>query len=893
MTFKVLKGEDMNRSHLDKVFALDTKVYGAIGEKAGEDFVGTIDNMVVRFNYNKRTFVCLLDNDDNIAGYINFVPVTDAVNDDILNGPRKDTNGNPLLSDDGHEVIWDDDLGPDEVLPEYIKNTEENGDVIKHNNLFIISVVIDEAYRGKEAVTQLTDAFAEYLNNLEKKGYGINSVSAVAITSAGEKFLRGRMFGIRRFIVPHPYRDTPNRAEEEKEDSIEIVYLLEGCHLEYLLKHSDKLYRKTTKDDVYLFLPYEDSPKNHKMDELLLRNSKTDYDIFPKEIRSLIEELDYCIKYEYKSKIADELKRVYIGSFRFLHTSDAYPEDDECNDEKTIPYIRGEEIVHVSLLAHHATNMYVVMLCIPNCRYSPSQVEDQLFQGYLKIRPKADDEWNDVDDRGFPNYIDLNTYLSKHYGLYQCGDGKALLCSSGIPEDTIAVNTPESLPTINDRKISQEFLNILTCETYQSFIQDFFVRNQTLIAMASKNRCVYDYYETYMSERMVAFVLNDFSENLSERMELAATYIFIVELVLFQNTALNKLNKNVSSALSHEGDVSYEYIDGLYRDYAKTIKFWNSSNFKYYGTQLEAEQIRDAFDNEDLREQYNEQQEFLEHMVEVKNARTQERNGMVINIFGTILAVIGIQDFAVRILSTLYEYIGIPMVEATKTFDVTILGGGTLFIIILLLLARKRQQSGLRYRQPEIEQMVEQQKRKGFTLKKLGTTIILFVIALGFSYLRPLHMVEGGDVTFLSTLILFLIAYFFGGWVGIGAAIVYSLFKIGIDYEVNILDKEHFVAEVYDYILGYCVVGIGGFLSNTKIKSEHHIDNFWLGYLVAISLRFIECVFNCSYFYDETVWYSIQYCMGYIGIEAVVTLLILLIPKVREAIEYAKDLANT
>lgn len=881
MDFRVLIGDDMNRNDLDKIFELDKKVYGPIGEKAGEDFVGTIDNMVDRFTHNKRTFVCLLDEQDNIAGYINFLPLIDNVWNDIINGSKK--------NDEDEEIIWDDNLSHNEVLSEYIKNTEENSEIVKHNNLFIISVVIDEKYRGRETVSQLTNAFVNYLNELEKEGYGINAISGIAITSDGEKFMRDRMFGIKRFIAPHPFRNTPNRAEEERNDSIEIVYLTEGIYLEYLLKHPDKLYRKTTKDDVYLFLPYEDSPDNHKMDELLSKENDA-----PEEIKPLLDNLDYCIKYEYKSKIADELKRVSIGSFRFLHSSDDYSEDEE---DVKLPFIKGEEIVHISLLAHHATNMYVVMLCIPNCRYSPSQVEDQLFQGFIKIRPESDSQWKDMDFNGVPNYIDLNEYLSERYGLYQCGDGKALLCSSGIPEDTIAVNNLEQLPTVNGRKISQEFLNILTCETYQSMIQDFFVRNKTLIDMAAKNRCVYDYYETYMSERMVAFILNDFSENLSDRMELAATYIFIVELVLFQNTALNKLNKNVSTALAYEGDVSYDYIDDLYRDYAKTIKFWNSNNFKYYGTQLEAEQIKDAFDNEDLRDQYNEQQEFLEHMVEVKNARTQKRNGMKINILGTIISVIGTQEFAIRILRRVYEYIindnSIAIEEATNTFDVTVIGGVTLFIIILLLLFKKRKLSGLMFRQPGNNTIKECPKRKGFTFKKLATILILFIMALGFSYLRPLHMSDGGDVTFLSTAVLFLVAYFFGGRVGIITAVIYSLCKFGLDYQVGLLANDHIIPELYDYILGYGVVGIGGFFSNMKKRKTYGFSGFWLGYSVAVILRFIEGVFNCSYFYNETVWYSIKYCLGYIGIEAVVTILILLIPKVHEAIEYAKEVANS
>ena len=106
MAFRVLKGEDMNRSYLDKVIALDKKVYGPIGEKAGEDFVGTIENMEVRFNHNKRTFVCLMDEQDNLVGYINFFPITDKVYDDIVEGPRKDDDGNPVIGEEGHEIIW-------------------------------------------------------------------------------------------------------------------------------------------------------------------------------------------------------------------------------------------------------------------------------------------------------------------------------------------------------------------------------------------------------------------------------------------------------------------------------------------------------------------------------------------------------------------------------------------------------------------------------------------------------------------------------------------------------------------------------------------------------------------------------------------------------------------
>jgi len=67
--------------------------------------------------------------------------------------------------------------------------------------------------------------------------------------------------------------------------------------------------------------------------------------------------------------------------------------------------------------------------------------------------------------------------------------------------------------------------------------------------------------------------------------------------------------------------------------------------------------------------------------------------------------------------------------------------------------------------------------------------------------------------------------------------------------------------------------------------------SLWIGYLLAVLLRYIESVWNCSYFYDETIRYSLVYS-SYICVEMAVTLLILCIPQVREAIEYLKYVAT-
>ena len=172
---------------------------------------------------------------------------------------------------------------------------------------------------------------------------------------------------------------------------------------------------------MYLFLPYADNVKNTRLRKLVEPEEEREV---PEVPAWLLSALDDCLNYEYENDLVSELKRIYIGDFQFLHTLDEY-EDEE--DHTVRPYIVGEEKVYLSLFAHPSSHMYVLMLFFPDCRYSTSQLEDQLSHGYLKIRRPED-----MDERGFYRYQDLNAYLRREYGLLLCGRGKSLLCMSDL-----------------------------------------------------------------------------------------------------------------------------------------------------------------------------------------------------------------------------------------------------------------------------------------------------------------------------------------------------------------------------------------------------------------------------------------------------------------------------
>ena len=637
MEYKILTGEQLSEDFLEKIMEVDRECY------AGE-YVGELVNMQARYRANKKSFVCVMDG-DCVAGYINFFPVIDQLWDDIV-----ETGMN----------IRDDDITQQEV--QEFRQGESH-------NLYLLSVAIREKYRDKKdsetpVVKVLTDAFIEYLNQLKDAGYGINAIAGTAVSNGGKKFLSNCMFGVHRQL----------------EDG-NVVYVCDGEYLDKLLKN--KLYFKTFQDDVYLFIPYVENPHNPKMAKFLAKKAAGECDaILPDVVQKMMEELDDCLEYEYTSDVVDELQRVSLGEFELMHTLDLYPDSP---DER--PHIVGEEKVFVSILAHQRSHMFVAMLFIPNCRYSTSQIEDQVSQKYLMIRNKQD-----VDEHGHYIYQRLNDYLFESYGLIQCGSGKSIMCMSKKPET------------------EQEFLNILAGESYNSMRQDFFIRYPQLEENAKDNKAIYDYYKAYMTQSVLALIFGEevFKidktnpnrieaeiEKGKERVSLTATYVFIVEMTMFQNIALNRVVNKVSRALSHDGDIDYDYVMQLNEDYAKTVKFWQSNNFKYFGTQREAEQIRKAFDNDEILANYRSQQDFLDHMVEVKTARSEHRSDLIMNIVLVRVAIIGAKDYIIQIIQSIYSTFNfsgdISIVESAKgTFDTLFLGIGPLIAIIVLTLRKKR-----------------------------------------------------------------------------------------------------------------------------------------------------------------------------------------------------------
>lgn len=173
--------------------------------------------------------------------------------------------------------------------------------------------------------------------------------------------------------------------------------------------------------------------------------------------------------------------------------------------------------------------------------------------------------------------------------------------------------------------------------------------------------------------------------------------------------------------------------------------------------------------------------------------------------------------------------------------------------------------------------------------KKLDTKALTYAsisIALSFaistlSSLVPFfNMPQGGTVTLCSMLMIVLVGYFFGAKVGILAGVSLGLLNLLIDpYVISPAQA------LLDYPLAFGCLGLGGLF----FKKENQLIG---AYLVGVFGRFVCSFLSGVIFFSEfapegysAVTWGIVYNGSFMGAEAVLTIIVLMIPAVNKLIK--------
>ena len=181
-------------------------------------------------------------------------------------------------------------------------------------------------------------------------------------------------------------------------------------------------------------------------------------------------------------------------------------------------------------------------------------------------------------------------------------------------------------------------------------------------------------------------------------------------------------------------------------------------------------------------------------------------------------------------------------------------------------------------------------EKANISARKLVFSAIAMALAFVSSSIKIIHMPMGGSVTLFSMFFITLIGYWYGLGAGLTAAFAYGVLQMVLDpYIISVPQM------LVDYIFAFTALGLSGIFSNSK----HGLTK---GYLLAIIGRYFFAflsgwiffgVYASDYGYSSAVVYSLLYNGAYIGAEALLTLIIINLPPVRNALVRVKTYAQS
>lgn len=176
-----------------------------------------------------------------------------------------------------------------------------------------------------------------------------------------------------------------------------------------------------------------------------------------------------------------------------------------------------------------------------------------------------------------------------------------------------------------------------------------------------------------------------------------------------------------------------------------------------------------------------------------------------------------------------------------------------------------------------------------FNTKILAYSAICIALAAALQLISLPPLPYGGSTTLFSMLFVTLIGYFFGPYIGIVGGLVYGLLLLSLAKSADLLNP---IQIMLDFPIACTFLGFSGFFSNKKFGLQ-------IGYVTACFLRYIIHVVSGYFFWymfapegQGYMIYSITYNLAWWLPEVILTLVVLSLPPVRNAIKMVKSRAS-
>lgn len=175
------------------------------------------------------------------------------------------------------------------------------------------------------------------------------------------------------------------------------------------------------------------------------------------------------------------------------------------------------------------------------------------------------------------------------------------------------------------------------------------------------------------------------------------------------------------------------------------------------------------------------------------------------------------------------------------------------------------------------------EKNRTFSARRLAYCAMAVALAYVTSFIKPFELPYGGSVTLLSMLFIVLV----GNWYGVKTGVL-----VGFAYGVLQFLQEPYFLSLFqvccDYVLAFAALGLSGLFRKRK-------NGLLIGYIVAVLARgFFHSLGGYLYWMDYMpenfpqslrMLYPIIYNYSYLLAEGVITVIIIRLPAVSNALE--------
>lgn len=210
-------------------------------------------------------------------------------------------------------------------------------------------------------------------------------------------------------------------------------------------------------------------------------------------------------------------------------------------------------------------------------------------------------------------------------------------------------------------------------------------------------------------------------------------------------------------------------------------------------------------------------------------------------------------------------------------FELTAAGIVTVIILIVLLIVCS------------VLFLQKKERSARLATKQLVFSGVAMALATVTSEIKFARLPFGGSVTLFSMLFIVLIGYWYGAAAGLMTGFAYGLLQF-------VLDPVFYTPFqlLVDYPLAFGALGLSGFFCNRK-------HGLIIGYVVGVFIRYVFAflsgvLFFGAYASDQSpigiIVYSLGYNATYIVPEVIVTLILLAIPAVSDAMKRVRTLAR-